>query len=242
MRAAVRTSIGNVRKMNEDSYIFNHHGLFVVADGMGGHVAGEVASAMATQTIADFMDKHHNELPTDGAHIIRMAIEEANRTIFSVAQQRNECLGMGTTVTAFYLAAGTAFWAHVGDSRFYILHNGVLKQITEDHSVVWELYRNGSISREEVDTHPHRNMLTRAVGTSDTIQVDQGQCRVDSSDQLLLCSDGLTGMLSDSEIQTIMMQESDVNRTADRLIEGSLARGGLDNVTVILLQEDSDGI
>lgn len=235
MRASVKTSIGKVRKTNEDSYAFAPPHLFAVADGMGGHVAGEIASTMAINTINRFIEKHQTVVAENPLKFLQAAVEEANRLIFAMAQSRQECLGMGTTVTAVYVVPPKLYWSHVGDSRLYIVRNGILHQVTRDHSVVGELLQNGSITAEEALIHPHRNILTRAVGTEEFVTVDTGCCELIKDDKFLLCTDGLTTMLSEQEISAIINEEADLDRATDKMLTDALTNGGYDNITVILV-------
>jgi len=231
--AFVKTDIGLVREVNEDHYAFQPPNLFVVADGMGGHVAGEIASKLAINTIVEYV---HNQF--DGEYIQKMlenAVQLANQHIYEQSQQGRQYLGMGTTVTACYIAGTTIFWAHVGDSRMYILSDAVLRQITDDHSLVGELLRNGSITKAEAAVHPQRNILTRAVGTSSKILVDSGQLTWKSEDVLLLCTDGLSGLVSEEQIKSLL-EQSRLNGQAavDSLLQQALDAGGHDNITMIL--------
>lgn len=232
MRAAVKTSIGNVRKTNEDSYAFAPPYFFAVADGMGGHVAGEIASIMAIKTISRYIDQHMKDDRV--LSCLQAAVEEANRLVFQAAQAHQECLGMGTTVTAAYLSDRKLYWSHVGDSRLYVIRDGVLHQLTKDHSVVGELLQNGSITAEEALVHPHRNILTRAVGTEETVTVDTGCCLIAECEKIMLCTDGLTSMLSEHEISAIIENAPDLETALERLVAASLAHGGYDNITIIL--------
>lgn len=225
MLAKAKSDIGKVRETNEDSLICALP-LLVVADGMGGHVAGEVASQLAAETL-------QNSVVAGADHPIVMlntAIDHANTLIYRMAKEKNELSGMGTTVTAALVDGATLYWGHVGDSRLYLLRGGELKQITEDHSLVGELVRSGSISAQEALTHPHRNILTRAVGTSDQVRVDSGSLDLVAGDVILLCTDGLTNMLSDDTIREILLNNKDA---VEVLIAEANAAGGLDNITVI---------
>lgn len=231
LRAAVKTSIGNVRKTNEDSYAFAPPRLFAVADGMGGHVAGEIASTLAIKTISSFIEQH---MTNNVLACLQAAVEKANQLIFQAAQAHQECLGMGTTVTAAYLSGYNLYWSHVGDSRLYIIREGVFRQVTKDHSVVGELLQNGSITAEEALVHPHRNILTRAVGTEESVTVDTGCCELSGQEKILLCTDGLITMLSEEEISAIIETTPDPETATERLVQAALAHGGYDNITVIL--------
>lgn len=234
MLAFVKTDIGLVREVNEDHYAFEPPHLFVVADGMGGHVAGEIASKLAISTIIEYVQQQF-----DGEHIQKMlesAVHLANQHIYERSQQGRQYLGMGTTVTACYVAGSSIYWAHVGDSRMYLLHDKMLRQITDDHSLVGELLRNGTITKEEAAVHPQRNILTRAVGTSSKILVDSGQFNWDMTDVLLLCTDGLSGLVGEDQIITLLEQSRlDGQASIDSLVQQALDAGGYDNITTILV-------
>jgi protein phosphatase len=232
--AFVKTDIGLVREVNEDQYVFQPPHLFVVADGMGGHVAGEIASTLAVNTIVEYV---HDQF--DEEHIQTMlesAVHLANQHIYERSQQGRQYLGMGTTVTACYVVDTTIYWAHVGDSRMYILHDNKLRQITDDHSLVGELLRNGTITKEEAAVHPQRNILTRAVGTSSKILVDSGTFNWEITDVLLLCTDGLSGLVEEAQLSTLLEQSRlDGQAAIDSLIQRALDAGGYDNITTILV-------
>lgn len=234
LRAYVKSDIGLVRKTNEDSYVFLPPEIFAVADGMGGHEAGEIASSLAVTTLKEFFRHHKETLSPDV--LIRQAIVRANQVIYQMAQQKPECAGMGTTLTAVYLQEDTVFWGHVGDSRLYHQSNSDFQQITQDHSLVWELLQRGTISAEEAHVHPHRNILTRAVGTTEEIQVDSGSFSWQNGDRLLICSDGLTTMLTDKEIAAALAENKEnQDRVTENLVDSANAAGGMDNITAILL-------
>lgn len=236
MLVHAKTDIGKVRETNEDSFVCMPP-LFVVADGMGGHVAGEIASSMTADTLRKFVAAQTGTI--DPVTLLEQAIGEANSLVFRLAQERSECAGMGTTVTAAYIDGSKIYWGHVGDSRLYLLHGNQLRQITEDHSLVGELERNGSISHEEALIHPQRNVLVRAVGTSEQIRVDTGVAAWTVGDKLLFCSDGLTNMVSDEDIlNAINAATPDGEVVLKGLIEMANAAGGFDNITAILVQNE----
>ena len=234
MLAFAQSDIGMVRKTNEDSYVFSPPHLFVVADGMGGHVAGEIASNLGASTIQEYIKK--SEQPSDWEQTLKEAIIQANAIIYQMSQSKSECLGMGTTVTAVYADSTEICWSHVGDSRLYLIRENELNQITSDHSLVWELMQSGSITSAEAQVHPHRNILTRAVGTSDIICVDSGKFSWQPGDSLLLCTDGLTNMLSEETILQICSQLDNPQTIVNTLVEQARQAGGYDNITAILIQ------
>lgn len=235
MLAYVKTDVGLVRETNEDSYEFLPPHLFAVADGMGGHAAGEIASNIAVRALKEYVTQ--NILPeANPTTILEQAIYKANSLVYDRAAAKPECAGMGTTLTAVYVTDNQIYWGHVGDSRIYLFSNNELCQITNDHSLVWELVQNGNITKEEANNHPQRNMLTRAVGTSNSIKVDSGVTPWKSGDILLLCTDGLTNMVSEQEICTLLNVSPLTSSVVELLIEQAKSAGGLDNITVILIR------
>ena len=232
MAATLRTDIGKLRKQNEDAAWFDEsRAVFAVADGMGGHLAGEVASRMAIEAVQRMAKD--NDVP--GIAALRDAVAGAHETILTHAQSHIECAGMGTTLSVLWLSRNYAYIAHVGDSRIYRLRAGSLSQITQDHSLVEELVRAGLITREQARTHPRRNIITRALGTHGENEPDLLVTDVQDGDLFLLCTDGLTGMVTDAQIERILL-ESDMEAAADALLAAALDAGGRDNVTLILCE------
>lgn len=234
MLAHVISDIGLVRETNEDSYICDPPHLFIVADGMGGHVAGEIASKLAISTVNAYIQEHVGK---DNLEILlKDAIIQANTSIYQMALSKEEFSGMGTTVTASYIDGDIIYWGHVGDSRMYLLRNGKLNQLTNDHSLVWELVQSGNITRDEAYVHPKRNLLTRAVGTSCLITVDTGFVQWKPGDIVLMCTDGLTNMVSEQNICTLMQRtDCEISSIVEQLVNQAKDAGGFDNITVILL-------
>ncbi|WP_281891067.1 Stp1/IreP family PP2C-type Ser/Thr phosphatase [Paenibacillus sp. YYML68] len=241
LKAAFLSDIGLVRTVNEDSAFVQEqvHGwsLAIVADGMGGHQAGDVASKMAVEWIPQGL------LPLDPAaseeelaERLKSAVELANAQIFEFASGRESYHGMGTTVVAVLANPSVAVIAHIGDSRAYRIREGRLEQLTQDHSLVNELLKSGQITREEADHHPRRNVLTRALGTEATIEVDVQSVYWRPGDLLLLCSDGLSGLVEQERILSTVLEESSLEHKVRRLVDEALAAGGDDNVTVVLLE------
>jgi len=229
------SDIGLVRKTNEDSYICEPPHLFVVADGMGGHVAGEIASALATTTVSRYIME--NDGASNYEELLKLAIMQANTSIYQLSQSKEEFNGMGTTITAVYVDGGTVYWGHVGDSRIYLLRNGEFSQITNDHSLVWELVQSGNITRAEAQIHPQRNMLTRAAGTSCLIKIDTGVILWESGDILLMCTDGLTNMVSEQDIYNLIKdRQGNLESIVNQLVVQAKHTGGFDNITTILLK------
>ena len=222
-----RTDKGRVREQNEDSLIVQPP-LFVIADGMGGHAAGEVASEIAVHTIAELAPE------TADAAALGKAVEQANRDIINAGIAGRGREGMGTTCTAAVLDGNSLAIAQVGDSRAYLLHKGVLKQLTRDHSLMANMIEAGQLTPEEARVHPNRSVITRALGNDPNTTPDLYEINVEDGDRLLLCSDGLSSMLEDDEIQAVMNRYRDPQKCASTLVSGSLVAGGLDNVTVII--------
>ncbi len=235
MLAYVKSDIGLLRETKEDSYAFVPPHLFVVADGMGGHVAGEVASKLAISTVCEFVEKNVGTVSPE--ELLEQAINQANTLIYQMSQYKEECAGMGTTVTAAYIDGDTIYWGHVGDSRMYLLNNQEFRQLTNDHSLVWELVQSGTITKEEALSHPQRNMLTRAAGTSCLIKIDSGMTTWEPGNTLLICTDGLTNMVSEPNIFQLLNNRSGNGEfILDQLIEQAKNAGGFDNITAILAQ------
>ena len=231
------TDIGQKRKINQD-YVFssekavgNLRNLFIVADGMGGHKAGEYASKCTVETICDEVKRSFEKNPTI---ILRKAIEKANENIRMQAQGDANLEGMGTTVVAATLMGKYLQIANVGDSRLYVI-NDTIKQITRDHSLVEEMVRMGGIDRESARNHPDKNIITRAVGVSEEVEVDFFTVELTPKDTILLCSDGLTNMLTDEEILMIMSGQRDIVEQAGKLVDAANEKGGKDNISVVLV-------
>ena len=222
---------GHVRRNNEDSYLIRGD-LFMIADGMGGAAAGEVASAMCAEAFAEI-----DLIRQRGDEALRRAIETANQRIHERAATDPEAAGMGTTVTAALVERdGRIAFANVGDSRAYLLRDGALQRLTEDHSVVAELVASGQISEQEAGTHPQRNVVTRVLGAEATVQVDTFWLQAQDGDLVLLCSDGLTDMVAEDEFAAILAGSGDCDAIAQALVRAALAGGGEDNVTVVLFR------
>lgn len=237
MAATLRTDIGKLRRQNEDAAWFDEdRAVFAVADGMGGHLAGEVASRMAIEAVQRMTQE--NACP--GIAALREAVTSAHEAILAHAQDHIECAGMGTTLSVLWLGQNYAYIAHVGDSRIYRLREGSLTQITQDHSLVEELVRAGLITREQARTHPRRNIITRALGTHGENEPDLLVTDIRDGDLFLLCTDGLTGMVTDEEIERVL-RENGMETAADTLLSLALDAGGRDNVTLILCAREGGG-
>jgi protein phosphatase len=234
---AARTDVGVVRSGNEDTYLMvSERGLFVVADGMGGHAAGEVASDMAARIVAE--EYRPVRGMSDDELMAQMvgAIRAANGAIFKRTIQEQDKRGMGTTATVLALLPRRYLIGQVGDSRAYILRGGVLTQITKDHSYVQEQVDAGRLSPEEARVHPYANVITRCVGSNGDVVPDLFLGTLEAGDLLLLASDGLTGMLEDEDLRGVLASGDSLETMVDRLIADANRRGGLDNITVVLVQ------
>ncbi|MGB2756258.1 MAG: Stp1/IreP family PP2C-type Ser/Thr phosphatase [Acidimicrobiia bacterium] len=225
LRVAAATHVGRVRSSNEDSYLVDDElGIFAVADGMGGHAAGEVASSIALDAIRSSLQS---------GSTIDTAVNLANSSVREQAANDPSLQGMGTTLTLLSIL-GTPTIGHVGDSRAYRLRDGDLQLLTDDHSLVAELVRAGRLTPEQAATHPRRSIITRALGADESVTVDLVPIEIREGDRLLLCSDGLPTMVSDEAIQTVLNDPADVPEVAQALIHLANAAGGDDNITVIV--------
>lgn len=234
---AARTDVGVVRSGNEDTYLMaNDRGLFVVADGMGGHAAGEVASEMAATLVAEKFAPRRGMSDDELMAQMIGAIRAANGAIFERTLSEQDKRGMGTTVTAMTLLPRRYLIGQVGDSRAYILRGGVFTQITKDHSYVQEQVDAGRLSPEEARVHPYANVITRCVGSSGDVVPDLYVGTLEVGDLVLLASDGLSGMVEDDDLQAILERGGSLEEMVDRMIAEANRRGGLDNITVILVR------
>jgi protein phosphatase len=223
------------RSTNEDAFLVDlHRGLFVVADGMGGHNAGEVASSLAVKTIGDFL--------ADGTpaslNVMDEALRLANDHILTVAGEKPDYTGMGTTVAAVFVRDGEAVYAHAGDSRVYLWHKGELRQLTRDDSWVAAAMNGVSDDAREMEQHPMRHVLTKVVGLRPELQPSVAECPFDSGDILLLCSDGVHGSVSDGQLEKLLASRKPVEAVAESVVREALAHGATDNVTAIVVRRD----
>lgn len=226
VRVGAATDIGRVREGNEDAYLVEAP-LYAVADGVGGHRGGEVASELAIDTLHRRFLERRGPL---GEHV-----NEANRAVFEHAQRDRSVAGMATTLTAALIDDDRALLAHVGDSRAYLFRDGDLSRLTEDHTLVHQMVMSGEITPEEAEAHPHRNIITRVVGMEGRIEVDQIDLRLRPGDRILLCTDGLTGMLDEDEIRGILAGMPEPQQAADRLVQAANRAGGVDNITALVI-------
>jgi serine/threonine protein phosphatase PrpC len=229
-QTAWKTDTGRQRKDNEDN-AFARAPLFVVADGMGGAQAGEVASQIAVEAF-------QAALPESGTPEERLAerAQDANRRIYEISSTEHDRAGMGTTLTAVYIDNSELAVAHVGDSRAYLFRDGELGRLTQDHTLVEELLRRGKLTEEQAAEHPQRSIITRALGVDPEVDVDTRTFIARAGDVVLLCSDGLTSMINEKQVAAVLREESNLDRAAERLIAEANAAGGRDNITVVLFR------
>ena len=220
---------GLVRQRNEDRF-YAQGPLLIVADGMGGYTGGEYASTMVVDTIVEVV----NEATEMSTEVLKNAILKANRIVYEKSQSYKELEGMGTTAVVAYVQEDTLYWAHVGDSRLYRYGEDGLHRMTKDHSMVQQLVEAGTITEEEVIHHPKRNMLTRAIGVYETVEVDTGVVEVHQNDRILLCSDGLSGYIEESKIEQVLSEENNESRALEDLVHLVYDTGARDNVTIVL--------
>lgn len=240
---SARTHVGQQRGRNEDSLvaqIVNARFIGAVADGMGGHQAGEKASRLAVEAIKEVA----SELAETQAvsEVLVSAVQSANQRIFEASTQDQQLAGMGTTLTGAVVEPGRAWLAHVGDSRAYLIRNGQIAQLTADHSLVEELVRRGHLSESEAQIHPQRNLLLQALGVAPTVEVETREETLQPGDVLLLCSDGLTNMVPDRDIADIITNAATLEAAAEKLISLANKRGGHDNITVVLVRCPQEGM
>jgi PPM family protein phosphatase len=220
------TDIGRVRERNEDAVLVEPP-LFAVADGMGGHRGGQVASQVALETL--------EQLEADDGGSLAEHVRGANRAVWERAERDEQLSGMGTTLTAVRVNGTSAVLVHVGDSRAYLMRDGELRKLTTDHTLVDRMVRSGEITEAEADVHPHKNVLTRALGTDPEVDVDERSVALEDGDRLLLCSDGLTGMVTEEQIRAILEANPAPQTAAERLVRAANRAGGVDNISVVVL-------
>jgi serine/threonine protein phosphatase PrpC len=243
------TDIGKYREKNEDS-LYAEKPLFIVADGMGGHRAGEVASRISVEAFTEsfykilkdkipdtYKDKEAYHLTSESIKMLLIeSIKNANKLVFSESKEKPEFYRMGTTLTACYIQNNMAYIVHIGDSRLYIKRSGIFKPLTSDHTIVGELYRRGELSYEDTFNHPQKNYLTNVLGIAESINPDFLSYKILPEDILIICSDGLNSMLKDREIAEIIDKSKSPKDITKNLIKGALIKGGLDNITVIAIK------
>ncbi len=231
---------GMVRKSNEDYYYIpsgtQDQRLAMIADGVGGHNAGEMASSMAVETALTYISKHIDEYSADPLGLIRDSIEASNKEIFDYAEANESCKGMGTTLILAFFQDEKVYFGHVGDSRGYLIRKGTVTQLTKDHSLVQELLDNGTITEEEVESHPQKNVITRALGTDRFVDIDCHQLSLEKDDIILLCTDGLIIHVDLQQNIELFESAMSMQELASTLVKQALDRGGLDNITVVAIK------
>jgi PPM family protein phosphatase len=252
VRFAGESNVGMKREHNEDSFCLpRQERVAIVADGMGGHASGEVASRMAVETVVSFFEHTSDERPLTWPfkvdlgqkHAINRlvtAVKLANLRIHDEAQRNPACRGMGTTLVAAVFADDALIIGHVGDSRLYRLREGLFDQLTEDHSLLNDYIKMKNLTPEEIAAFPHKNVIVRALGMKTSVQVDVLVEQPRLGDVYVLCSDGLSGMVTDTDIAEAVANERDLNKLCDRLISMANGNGGLDNVTVVAIRVEPE--
>jgi PPM family protein phosphatase len=249
LETAGRTHVGMKRGHNEDSFrIYNEENLFIVADGMGGYSKGEVASQLAVDTLSQFFKETSDDIESTWPfkmdkglsyeeNRVIAGVKLANKQIYDYCSNSEKIQRMGTTIVVVLLAGEDAYISHVGDSRVYLWRKGKLRQFTEDHSLLNEYIKLNKLTEEQIKNFRHKNVIVRALGMSDRVKVDLGRSSLQPGDIFLLCSDGLSGMLEDSEIKNIVTEhEDDLERACETLIEKANNNGGYDNITAVLIR------
>lgn len=238
MKASYKTDIGNKRSMNQD-YVYcndqpvgNFHNLYIVADGMGGHKAGDHASKLCVNSMVDSIYASTHKTPVT---IFEEAVNTANSLVYQKAKENIEYEGMGTTMVACTLQGDTLYVANIGDSRLYLIDDSI-RQITSDHSLVEEMVKNGNITESEARIHPRKNIITRALGIDENVKADYFEVKVKESDMILMCSDGLSNMIEDDDMEYIIRHSSSIQNAVDNLVDKANENGGNDNITVILAE------
>lgn len=234
---------GLVRKLNEDYIYVSNNPYFILADGMGGYTGGQIASRIAVESAKDFF----NETPqvSVSEEVMKRSILYANKVILDQKREYPELNQMGSTLITAAINKDKIYWAHVGDSRIYFFKNKTLNQITEDHSFVMKLLKNGTITIEEANHHPRKNEITRAVGINKYLEVDTGKILLEENSVVLICSDGLTGMIDDITISNVLSSykfnsDEDLKLCAEKLIELVYAAGANDNISLIIISFEND--
>lgn len=245
MRIGFKSDKGMIREKNEDylSVLSGNPGIplaFIIADGMGGHNSGEVASKSAVDFISSYILQFPETMQDEHEilSVIRDVVMKANASVYNLARTNEEHLGMGTTLIAAVELKHRLYIAHVGDSRAYVLRDGQMTRITKDHSYIEELISQGSLTREEAENHPKRNIITRALGCEESILVDTYESEILKNDIYLLCTDGLTTMLKEDEIRSVLESEPDPQQACNILVDRANGCGGEDNISVIVFKNE----
>jgi PPM family protein phosphatase len=245
VKFGVKSHTGMVREINEDSYnvIAGYPGVpvsFIIADGMGGHNSGEIASKAAVDFISNYI-LQYPELISDVDDIsngIKEIMLKANEEVYNLSMEQEENYGMGTTLITAVINNQRLFIGHIGDSRVYLIRDGELQRVTTDHSLIEELVANGTLTREEAKVHPNKNVITRALGCDENIQIDTYISNMKDEDIYILCTDGLTNKVSEDEILEVVEKVEDPNAACEELIKKANGNGGEDNITVIVIKNN----
>lgn len=239
---AAGSDVGRVRKGNEDSFFADaneYRGLFMVADGMGGHAAGEIASQMAVEVVSVDLEKLKDLESADALEMVSLSLRHANRAVFERSAAERDKLGMGSTASVLVLGDERFIVGHIGDSRIYLFRDGEMRQITHDHSVVQEQIDAGLITRDEAKNHKQSNVITRCIGMGWDVEPDVIDGEVHQGDVFLLASDGLTGMVDDWRLSQLLGSRAAPERMVDAMISEANARGGVDNITAVVVRVHS---
>ncbi len=245
MKTFSMTHIGQRREMNQDymytseTAVGNLPNLFLVADGMGGHAAGEYASRF---TVEKLVEKIKESSQTEPVALMKEAVEQVNAMLLAEANADRAKAGMGTTIVAATVIGEKLYAANVGDSRLYVINEESITQITRDHSLVEEMVRLGEMNKEDAKDHPDKNIITRAIGVMPEVAPDFFEISLKDQDMILMCSDGLTNMIDDIDIKKIVLGQRDIVEKAEKLVETANQNGGRDNITVVLVEPFSDEV
>lgn len=237
MGAYAKTDVGSKRAVNQDymycseNSVGSFRNLFIVADGMGGHKAGDYASKLCVEQMVESIEKSEHKTPVS---LFEEAVDAANGAVFSESQEHEEYEGMGTTLVACTMQEDTLYVANIGDSRLYLLRDDDIIQITEDHSLVEEMVKQGNITESEARVHPQKNIITRAVGIDQSVQADFFEVEIYQNDIVMLCSDGLSNMVEDEDIEYIVKHSKSLQDAGETLVARANENGGSDNITVVL--------
>lgn len=244
MISSIQTHVGKVRIKNEDSFYAPKNNselpkLYIVADGMGGHRGGDIASQRAVEVVSSYINGNISEHQNDEQikELLRCSINEANRRIYAESLENADLSGMGTTLTMGLFYEDKVYIGHIGDSRAYRIRENKIELLTRDHSLIWQLMEEGKLSAEEMTTHPMKNVITQALGTDELVEPDITSFDVKPGDILVLCTDGLINMLDDEKIKDIVCNNNPED-AAKRLIDSANSRGGTDNITVGIIKVD----
>lgn len=238
IRSSGLTDVGQVRENNEDAWSADpEQNVFVLADGMGGHSAGEIASQETVERYSALIQSKYPEISLDNVkQQLNEIINEVNKSVFRLARADRELRGMGTTICSALFVEGLMCFAHVGDSRIYRFRNQKLKQLTEDHSLVQELLDLGELNSRQANEFTQRNIITKAIGTEPEVEATIDTCDVQPGDIILMCSDGLSDLLTNREIEKLLNLSADIDQKVDLFVQSANRRGGVDNITVILME------